>query len=127
MNSPSAVTIVPAHHQRILSDERDHLRFGYCDVSQFGERHRRVLNERYVNRLVVEELDDPLHPTHVDECFRLCPADTAAGVEHLSFETTNRRPGADFVNNLAELLRLIQTWQRALGTRSVRVIRCGYT
>ena len=82
-----------------------------------------MFNERYVNGLIVEELDDPLHPANVDECLRLRPAETAAGVEQSSFETTDRRPGADFVNNLAELLRLGQTWQRAFRTWSVSVIR----
>src|SRR5882724_11218736 len=127
MNAPSAVSIVSAHCQCVLTVKRDHPRFGHCDAGQLGERHRRVLDERYVYGLIVEELDDPLHSANVDERLRLGPTETAAGVEHLAFEATDRCPGADLVDDFAELLRLHQPWQRALGTRSVSGLRCGYT
>src|ERR1700692_1413805 len=55
------------------------------------------------------------------------PPETAAGVEHLAFETADRCPGADLVDDFAELLRLLQSWQRTLGTRSVSGLRCRYT
>src|SRR5713226_8685455 len=119
MNAPLAVSIVSAHRQRVLTDKRDHPRFGHTDASQLGKRHRRVLDERHVDGLIVEELDDPLHSTNVDERLRLGPAETAAGVEHLAFEATDRCPGADLVDDFAELLRLLQSWQRTLGTRNV--------
>ena len=115
MNSPGAVPIVSAHRQRV-TDQRNHPRFGHWDAGQLGERHRRVLDERHVDGLVVEELDDPLHPANVDERLRLGPAETAASVEHLAFEAADRCPGADLVNDFAELLRLLQSWQRTLGS-----------
>src|SRR5258708_27286766 len=127
MNAPGTVSIVSAHRQRVLTGKRDHPRFGHGDAGQLGERHRRVLNERYVDGFTIEELDDPLRSANVDERLRLGPAETAAGLEHLAFEATDRCPGADLVDDFAEFLRLLQPWQRTLGTRSVTGLRCRYT
>src|ERR1700682_6345552 len=116
MNASGAVSIVSAHRQRVLTGKRDQPRFGHCDAGQLGERHRRVLNERYVDGLIIEELDDPLHSANVDERLRLGPAETAAGVEHLAFEATNRCSGVNLVNDFAQALCLLQPWQRTFGT-----------
>src|SRR3984893_261699 len=124
MNAPLALSIIWAHRQRVLTDKRDHPRFGHSGARQLGKRHRRVLDERHVDGLIIEELDDPLHSANVDERLRLGPAETAAGVEHLAFEGTDRCPGVDLVDDFAELLRLLQSWQRTLGTRNVRGLRC---
>src|SRR6202035_1718771 len=67
------------------------------------------------------------HSANVDERLRLGPAETAAGVEHLAFEATDRCLGVDLVDDFAEFLRLLQSWQRTLGTRSVRGLRCRHT
>src|SRR5580692_12739395 len=115
MYAPLAVSIVAAHRQRVLTDQRDQPRFCNSDAGQLGKRHRGVLDERHVDGLIVEELDDPLHTANVDERLRLCPAETAAGVEHLAFEDADRCPGANLVDGFAELLRLLQPWQRTLG------------
>src|SRR5580692_12254788 len=90
MYAPLAVSIVAAHRQRVLTDQRDQPRFCNSDAGQLGKRHRGVLDERHVDGLIVEELDDPLHTANVDERLRLCPAETAAGVEHLAFEDADR-------------------------------------
>src|SRR6202795_2222174 len=124
MNALRPVSIVSTHCQRVLTGKRDHPRFGHRDAGQLGERHRRVLNERYVNGLIVEELDDPLHAANVDERLRLGPSETAAGVEHLAFEATDWCPGAYLVDDFAEFLRLLQPWQRTFGTRKVVSLRC---
>src|SRR5882757_1162002 len=127
MNALRPVSIVSAHRQRVLTGERDDPRFGHGDAGQLGERHRRVLNERYVDGLTIEELDDPLHSANLDERLRFGPAETAAGIEHLAFEATDRCPGADLVDDFTELLRLLQPRQRTLGTGSVSGLRCRYT
>src|ERR1700722_9804920 len=127
MYAPLAVSIVSAHRQRILADKRDHPRFGNPDTCRLGKRHRRVLDERHVDGLIVKELDDPLDSGDVDDRLRLSPTETAAGIEHQAFETTDRRPGVDLVDDLAELLRLLQSWQWTLGTRSVSGLRGRYT
>src|SRR6266403_5177742 len=104
MNAPLTVSIVSAHRQSVLTDQRDHLRFGHSDASQAGKRHRRVLDERHVDGLAIEELDDPLLSTDVDERFRLGPTETAAGRQQLAFPATDRRPGVDLVDDFTELL-----------------------
>ena len=86
-----------------------------------------MLNERHVDGLVVEELDEPLLSANVDERLRLGPAETAAGVEHLAFEAADRFPGADLVDDFAQALGLLQPWQRTLGPRRVSRRRCRYT
>src|SRR3981189_2452236 len=101
MNALGTVSIVSAHRQRVLTGKRDHPRFGHGDAGQLGERHRRVLNERYVDGLTIEELDDPLHPANVDERLRLGPAETAAGVEHVAFKSTDGCRGAALVDDFA--------------------------
>src|ERR1700682_1676423 len=116
MNAPLAVSIVAAHSQRVLTDKPDHSRFGHSDAGQLGKSHRGVLDERHVDGIIIEELDDPLHSSNVDERLRLGPAETAAGVEHLAFEATNRCSGVNLVNDFAQALCLLQPWQRTFGT-----------
>src|ERR1700675_1394227 len=99
MNAPLANSIVSAPRQRVFTDKWDHPRFGHSDVSQLGKRHRRVLDERHVDGLIIEEFDDPLHSTNVDERLRLGPAETAAGVEHLALEATDWCPSVDLVDD----------------------------
>src|SRR5450432_860407 len=107
MNAPLAVSVVSAYRERVLADKRDHPRIGHSDTGRLGKRHRGVLDERHVDGLIVEELDDPLHSANVDERLRFGPAETAAGVEHLAFDAGDRGPGTDVVDDFAELLRLL--------------------
>ena len=114
-----AAPVETAHRQRVFTDEWHHLRFGYCDASQFGKCHGRVLDERHVDGLVVEKLDDPLLTVDVDERFGLGPAETAASGQQSALDVGDWLLGTDLMDDFAKLLRLRQPRQRALGARDV--------
>lgn len=86
-----------------------------------------MLDEWHVDQLIVKKLDDPLLTVDVDECFWLGPTETAASGQQLALEVVDRLPGADLMDDFAQVLRLRQPRQRALGAREVIVSRRRHT
>lgn len=67
VNSTTLRTIEAANGNRVRPDKTDDLCLCHRDACTLGQCHRRVFDERRVDGLVVEELDDPLLAVDVDQ------------------------------------------------------------
>ena len=83
VNPPTLLAVEATNGNCIRAGERDDLRLGHGDARPRGGRHGRMLDERRIDGLTVEELDNPRLATDVDQRFGLRATETATGTDNL--------------------------------------------
>ena len=109
MDAPVRRAVEPANRDCMRPDEADDLRLRHRDARAFRQRHRGVLDERRIDGLVVEELDQPLLTADIDQRLGLRAAERAATAGHdLRLHSADGFRGFDLGDDLAKPLRIVE-------------------
>ena len=124
---PVGAAVEAPHCDGVLTDKRHDPGLRRSDPCLRGKGHRGVFDERHVDGLVVEKLDDPRLTVDVDQRLGLRAAKAAAGRKHPPLDLAHGLFGVDFFDHLGQQVRAFQLRQWAVSPWQVFGLRHGNT